>query len=119
MARYYSILWLCLLGSSLCAHTSKHEPAAVILLDLEGNEVATVPMQTVKNLHQVCPTLEHNTIEIDTNGVARLSTGLRKDKLLFILQPQNSAIPKQTLPPHVQPNRYVPRNTVQLLPLPV
>lgn len=84
-----------------------------MLKDATGQPVKLVDMATVKRLREVSPMLQHNTIEIE-DGMATLQTSLSKEKLLFLLEPRNNAHPRATLPAHVQPNRYVPKNMVNL-----
>jgi len=82
------------------------------LIDITGQTVAQVNKKTLKLLRKMCPPLLHVTIELVDNSY-NLPTGLNKNEIDALMRQLETGI-KPLAPGKVQPNRYVPKNVVDL-----
>ena len=104
---------LALLSIVTLASAKIPDEALINLIDVEGQIIASVDKKTVKLLRTMCPPLLHITIE-KTKGIYNMPTGLNRNELMALMDQINSGIIKPVAPEKVQPNRYVPKNVVDL-----
>lgn len=99
--------------ASVIAQPKIPKNALINLIDIKGQTVAQVTKKTLKLLRKMCPPLLHVTIEL-TNDNFNLPTGLNKNEILALMRQIETGNITPFAPGKVQPNRYVPKNVVDL-----
>lgn len=111
--KFFNFLTLIFIVPSIFAQPKIPKDALINLIDITGQTIAQIDKKTLKLIRKMCPPLLHVTIEL-TNGTFNMPTGLNKNELLALMKQIETGNITPFAPAKVQPNRYVPKNTVDL-----